>query len=275
MTHRWTRLVLAPAVALTAGGCLATRGDVEKLQLAVRALQDSARSHQTRSDSATRALVRDATQQLAQQFTRQFTTVSDSVRGVSAAVQRLQGDVSLSMHELRTQLATVQEGIGQAQRRLQDVRTSVEASAAQAPSRPADPAAGTPGAGSGAPPAATLFSMGSRQLLNRATGSARENFQTLINEYPAHELAPRAQAYIAATFADEGNRQAADSVYALVVDKYPASEAAANALYKRASMAMDARDSARARALLQQLIDKYPKSEERQVAEELLKNIKP
>jgi TolA-binding protein len=40
-------------------------------------------------------------------------------------------------------------------------------------------------------------------------------------------------------------------------------------------MAMDARDSARARALLQQLIDKYPKSEERQVAEELLKNIKP
>lgn len=277
MSRRWTRVVLLPAVALTAGGCLATRGDVERLELTVRALQDAARMQQATSDSLTRALVREAGDQLAQQFARQFAVVSDSVRQVSAGVQRLQGDVTLSMHDLRTQLATVQEGIGQAQRRIQDVRTSVEASATQPAPRPADPGAAAPQAGTSqaAPPAAVLWSMGQRALLNRATASARENFQTLINVYPTDERVPGALANIAAAFADEGNRPAADSVYALVVERYPASDRAANALYKRAGLALDIKDTARARSLLQQVIDKYPKSDERQIAEELLKSLKP
>lgn len=122
---RWR--VFLPVALVAAGGCLATRSDVEQLQLGVNAMRDSLRAQQARSDSATRTVVREATQQLGQQFARQFSTLSDSVRVVSTGLQRLQGDVSLAMHDLRTQLVTVQEGIGVSQKGISDLRTTVEA----------------------------------------------------------------------------------------------------------------------------------------------------
>jgi TolA-binding protein len=100
------------------------------------------------------------------------------------------------------------------------------------------------------------------------------NFQTLIDQYPTHELVPKAQAKIAASFAAEGNRAAADSVYALVVQKYPASEDAPNALFKRARLAQDLKNIPQAIALFQQIVDKYPKSEERSVAADELQKLK-
>lgn len=272
-------LALLPVVVLTAGGCLATRGDIERLQIGLRASADSARIREARSDSATRAMIADATQLLSRQFTRDFNAVSDSVRGVAAGLQRLNGDVQLSMHDLRNQLTVVQEGIGQSQRRIADLRTQVEATAQAPVVRPADPAAMPAAAGaspvSGAPPAATLFQSGQASLLRNATGAARGSFQALVDNYPTHELAAEAFVKIGVSFAQEGNRTAADSVYGLVPEKYPASPPAATAVYKRAMLALDVKDNARGRALLQSIVDKYPKSDEAIVAQDLLKNLKP
>ncbi len=279
MIARLRTLALLPVVVLTAGGCLATRGDIEKLQLSLRASADSARIREARSDSATRAMIADATQLLSRQFTRDFNAVSDSVRAVAAGLQRLNGDVALSMHDLRNQLTVVQEGIGQSQRRINDLRTQVEATAQAPVVRPADPAAppvagGTPSA-PGAPPAATLFQSGKQSLLSNATAAARGSFQTLVDNYPGHDLAAEAYVNVGMSFAQEGNKTAADSVYALVPTKYPASAMAPNAVYKRAMLAIEVKDNARGRALLQSIIDKYPKSDEAVVAQDLLKNLKP
>jgi TolA-binding protein len=125
------------------------------------------------------------------------------------------------------------------------------------------------------PPAATLFQAGNASLLRNATGAARGSFQALVDNYPAHPLAPEAYVKLGISFAQEGNKTAADSVYALVPEKYPTSPSAATAVYKRAGLALGAKDNARYRALLQEVVDKYPKSDEAVVAQDLLKNLKP
>lgn len=285
-TLRTARLLL-PVAMLAAGGCLATRSDVEKLQLSVNAKLDSARVQQARADSMNRALLRDVTQQLGQQFARAFAAVSDSLRQVAAAVsriERVQGDMTLTMHDFRTQLVAVQEGVGLSQRRIADLRTSVEAVAAapivQAPAA----SSGTPAGGRGAapsggtataPPAAVLWESGNASLTKGATGAARESFQALVTNYPSYERTPEAQMYIADAFAQEGNRPAADSVYALVVATYPtATEVAARSLFKRAKLAVEAGSPDRARALYQDIITKYPRSTLRELADVELKSLR-
>lgn len=291
MTHvRRLRLGL-PVALLATGGCLATRSDVEKLQLSVTAMQESMRAEQVRSDSTTRALLRAATQQLAQQFDRHFANVSDSVRAVSAGLQRLQGDVQLSMVELRRDMVVVQEGIGISQRRIQDLKATVEAipvaPATQPAPAPGAAPGGAPGAApgaaqagtaapppSGAPPAATLWSLARGQLISGATGSARNGFQTLVNEYPNHERAPDSQMFIAETYAAEGNRPAADSVYAMVVTMYPGTDSAARSIWKRANLAIEVSDKPRAIGLLQQIVDSYPRSDVYENAADLLRTLR-
>ena len=239
-------------------------------------MQESVRAEQVRSDSITRALLRSVSQQLGQQFDREFAAMSDSVRGVTAGLQRLQGDVTLSMAELRRDMVAVQEGIGMSQRRIQELRTTVEATAVAPPAPPpvaTGDSAGRPQA-SNAPPAATLFTLARQQLTTGATGAARNGFQTLVTEYPAHERAPESQMYIAETYYQERNRPAADSVYALVVQKYPGTEAASRSLWKRANLAVEASDKERATTLFQELVDKYPRSNEYELAVEMLRTLK-
>lgn len=267
---------LLPVAVLATGGCLATRGDVQRLQLTLLERQEAMRAEQARADSVNRQLIRTATQQLAQQFNREFAAVSDSVRQVAMGLNRLQGDFTLAMHDLRGQLVSVQEGIGQSQRRIQDLRTTVEAVSTPPPVAPSPTAGAAPGAGrgGGAPPAAQLFELARSQLRSGATAAARQGFETLVAEYPTHDRASEAQMYIADAFHQEGNRPAADSVYALVAARYPGTESASRSLYKRAVFAMEAGDRPRAAALAQEIVDKYPRANERDLAEDMLRTLR-
>lgn len=265
--------VLLPAALLATGGCLATQGDIEKLQLTLKAMQDSMRVREARSDSAQAQLIRltaqQQSQQLSQQFSREFNLLSDSVRQVSSSLQRLQGDVTLAMHDLRSQLTIVQEGIGQSQKRIQDLKSSVESAAPTMPA-PAPAAAqgkGTAIAAPAAPPAAQLFTSGRTSLISNATGAARDAFQTLLDNYPNYDRAGEAQMFIADAYAQEGNRAAADSVYALVVTKYPGTSEASRSLYKRAMALKEAGQTAAALKLFEEIVAKYPRSDMRELAD--------
>ena len=269
--NRGRRLLatLLPAALLATGGCLATSGDIEKLQLSIRVMQDSMRVREARSDSMQIAAIRAASLQLSQQFSRDFAVVSDSVRQLSAGVQRLQGDLSLSMHDLRTQLVTVQEGMSLSRKGLQDLRSTVEA-VGPGPVAPPPGAKPSDAAAQSAPPAGQLFSMGRKSLISNATGAARDAFQTLVTTYPTHELAGEAQMYIGDAFAQEGNRAAADSVYAVVVAKYAGRPEASRSLYKRAMALKEAGQVAQARKLFQEIVDKYPSADVKPLADEEL-----
>ena len=253
-----TRLrVLAPALALVAGGCLASKTDVALLQADIRAIRDQS----ARGDSAQRL----QTEQVLAQVIR----ANDSVRAVSARLAKLQGDIANDHHEMGIQILQIQELSGQSQRRLQELRASLE-DRTQAATQPVpgdtSKAAAGPGPGQ-------LFQSSLDQLRRGSIGVARSGFEELLRTYPTSEDAPEAMVYIAETYAAERNQAAADSVYGLVVQRYPRSPKAATALYKRALVLKSAGQNAAARASLERIVREYPRSDEASLAREQLRTL--
>ena len=249
--------LLAPALALVAAGCLASKTDVALLQADIHALRDQS----ARGDSAQRMQV--------EQVLAQVIRANDSVRAVSARLAKLQADVVNDHHEMGVQILQIQELSGQSQRRLQELRASLE-DRTQAATQPApgDTAKPAPGPGPG-----QLFQSSLDQLRRGSVGVARGGFEELLRTYPNSEDAPEAMVYIAETYAAERNQAAADSVYGLVVQRYPKSPKAATALYKRALVLKSAGQNAAARASLERIVREYPRSDEAALAREQLRTL--
>ena len=270
MTRRLARLLIAPAAILAAGACFATRSDVRVLQDDIGRLQASA-GRAARADTL-------QSQQL-QQIVRALGAVSDSLRLATLSLQRFQGDVSMSMHGVESQLLTIQELTGQSRKQLDAMRAQIEARANEptvpvaATGAPAVPGA-APTAGQAAPGPYQLMELGTQQLKKGAASAARAAFSDLLTQYPGSDLVPEAQYKIAEAFTSAGSAVEADSVYALVADRYPASEFAPNAIYKRALALKVAGQTRQARTLLQQVLDKYPRSDAAILAASLIRDLK-
>jgi len=284
----------AAFASLAAAGACATRSDVRVLQNDLRVM----RMESMQSDSA-RRLQLDA-------VIAALGRTQDSLRLMHAQVVKFQGDSRGEMYALGQQLIQIQELTGQSQRRLQELRGSLEQRAAetQAPvavppataqpsAQPqASPAPSVPAPNAGAPPVAAqpnaaapvnaapagpgpnqLFQLALDQLRRGSAVAARSGFQDLLRQYPSSDVAPEAQFYIAQSFETEGSIAAADSAYALVVSRYPQSARAPSALYKRA-LALQAQGKVQAaRAALSQVIRQYPRSDEAVLARDRLRTL--
>jgi tol-pal system protein YbgF len=254
---------LAPLAALLLGGCLASKNDVVLLQNQLGAMQAAS----ARADTARAAQIDRVLAQVIQS--------NDSVRAVSGRLAKLQSSVATDHYEMGRQILQIQELSGQSQRRLQELRASLEersqmAAAAPAPipgdtTRPAPAPAG--------PGPAQLFQTSLDQLRRGSSSVARSGFEELLRSYPQSEDAPEALVYIAETYAAEKNAAAADSVYALVVDRYPTSPKAATALYKRALAFRAAGRTTAARAAFDRVIREHPRSDEATLAREQLRTL--
>ncbi len=250
----------APAAALLLVSCLASKGDVALLQVELRSM----RAASAQADVAQRAQVDLALSLL--------TRVNDSVRAVSTRLAKLQGDVQNDHYEMGRQILQLQELSGQSQRRLQELRASLEernqAAAAPAPV-PGDTTRPSPAG----PGPAQLFQSSLDQLRRGSSSVARGGFEELLKNYPSYEDAPEAMVYIAETYAKERNQVAADSVYGLVVQRYPKSPKAATALYKRALSVKAAGQNAAARAAFERILRDFPNSDEAALAREQLRTL--
>jgi tol-pal system protein YbgF len=254
-----TRLrVLAPAFALVAAGCLASKTDIALLQSDIQAM----RTQSARGDSAQRQQI--------EQVLSQVIRANDSVRAVSARLAKLQADVVNDHHEMGVQILQIQELSGQSQRRLQELRASLEDRTQAAAQPVAGDTTKTVAAGPGP---GQLFQSSLDQLRRGSIGVARGGFEELLRTYPNSEDAPEAMVYIAETYAAERNQAAADSVYGLVVQRYPRSPKAATALYKRALVLKAAGQNAAARASLERIVRDYPRSDEASLAREQLRTL--
>jgi tol-pal system protein YbgF len=294
-------VVLVAVMLLASGGCFATREDVRLLQTDVR----TARAERAASDSAVRA-------QLAV-VEASLTLANDSIRALGARVTRMQGDVRGDLYSLGQQLITIQELSGQSQRRLQELRASLEernqqgvvgstlepgasgpaaaggvrGPVAGVPAGPGGVSAGSPtalpsvspagsvsGPAPGVPGPNALFQLALDQLRRGSAGAARAGFTELLRQYPQADIADEVQFYLAEALAAEGNVAAADTAYAAVVTRYPGSPRAATAMYKRAMTLERGGNTAGARAVLQELVARYPRSDEAALARERLRTMK-
>jgi tol-pal system protein YbgF len=271
---------IAPVALVATGACFATQSDVRVLQTDVQNL----RAERARQDSVM--------QQRFQELMASLQTTNDSVRSLSNRVTRLQGDVRGDLFQMNQQLLQIQELSGQSQRRLQELRSSLEARQQDVPpvtpptppsQTPRDSAAGAapgaqmPAAAAPSGPVAAspgpnqLFQSSLDQLRRGSPGSARRGFEELLRLYPTSELAGEAQFYIGEALAGEGNLAAADTAYGTVVARYSESARAPTALYKRALLLQQRGNVAMARTALNELVRRYPRSDEAQLARDRLR----
>jgi tol-pal system protein YbgF len=254
---------VAPAAALVVSGCLASKRDVFMIQNQLSTMQVAS----ARADSARRVQVDAVLEQLVQ--------TNDSVRAVGARLAKLQSTVATDHYEMGRQILQIQELSGQSQRRLQELRASLEERNQNAAAAVPVPA-GTPDSLRPAPPVpgpAQLFQSSLEQMRRGSMTVARNGFEELLRSYPSSEDAPEAMIYIAATYAAERNQVAADSVYGLVVQRYPSSPKAATALYKQALSMREAGRTTSARAAFERIVKDYPRSDEAALAREQLKTL--
>jgi len=256
------RFLASRSVVLALGttGCLASTGDIRTLQDELRALRSSiAQTDTTRRAQADTALMLIA-------------RANDSLRLLSTRFSAFQANVSGGMYDMNRQLLQIQELSGQSQRRLQELRASMESRNDALTTSP--PAAADSAKPQGAPGPAQLFQIAFDQMQRGSFGVARSSFQDLLVRYPKFEEAPSAQLYIGQSFAEEKNTAAADSVYQLVVSKYPQSKAAPTALYKYALSLIAQKKNTPARAALNRIVKDYPSSDEASLARDLLRTTK-
>lgn len=259
-----TSCLASASVVLASGttGCMASKGDVRVLQDELRALRSSI----AQTDTSRRAQADTAMMLIAR--------ANDSLRALSTRFSAFQANVSGGMYDMNRQLLQIQELSGQSQRRLQELRASMESRAesmaAQPPST-AVPDTTKPAAGPGP---AQLFQVAFDQMQRGSFGVARSGFQELVDKYPTFDAVPSAQLYIGQSFAEEKNVAAADSVYQLVAAKYPQSKAAPTALYKFALSLIAQKKTAPAKAALSRIVKDYPNSDEASLARDLLRTTK-
>jgi TolA-binding protein len=256
--RRWAAGLVA-LVGPSLGACVATRGDVRLLQDEMRALRGTIAA----ADTARRAQ--------ADSILLTMARANDSLRALSARVSRVQAaqaDATGTLYDIGRQLITIGELSGQSQRRLQELRASLENRAQETASAMQDT---TTGAGAALPGPNSLFELARDQLARGSPRAAREALDTLIVRYPTADVVPAAQFFVAEAYAREGRRAAADSVYTLVATKYPRSDRAPTALYKLALARRDAGQRAAAQTLLERIVREYPRTDEAVFAREQLR----
>ena len=264
------RAAAAAALAWATTGCFASIAQVDEVRDEVNVVRT-----ETAASDSVRAM------QMVQILSN-LRAINDSIAALSTRLSRVRADAQGDIRGLRQEVNQVQEISGQSQRRLQEMRATLDQRnrqpTPQSPTltRPAGDTVPAPQSAviqpaEDAPGANELFQLGRDQLLRGGNRAARAAFADLLKRFPSSELAADAQFYIAEAYAAEGNTAAADSAYAAVVSGYGESPRASTALYKRGVMQQTAGRTSAARRHYTELIRRYPSSDEAELARERLR----
>jgi tol-pal system protein YbgF len=262
--HRVLALALLPALA----GCLATKRDLQDLQLRM----DNDRAEQNR--------------QIQQLITR-TQAMLDSLSGQNA---RLRADVANRLLAVDRQLVQIQALGGQSQQQIRDLQRQLEQraqeardaqasadSAADAPA-PERTAADTPrptttperpattprrdDSGAVSPDEAYTTALGA--FRRGSMQAARGGFQEFLRIAASDPRAAQAQYYIGETYTTDPD--AAIAAYQRVVERWPASASAPAALLRIARLELARGDRTAARGHLNQIVRSYPRSDQAEEA---------
>ena len=257
MSHvRRTALALASLAGLAA---CASPSDVRRVQNEVALLRaESARQDSVR---ATRL----------SEIIRLQQRIMDSL---GLAMGSLKGDTQQDLYNIQQQLVQLQELTGQSQQRLSELRTQLEARAAQ--QSDATTPSGAPAPGDTAQPsggsasADAMYEASLAQLRRGSTTTARLGLREMLKTYPNSPRASDALYFIGQSFSAD-NPDSAGVYYSQVVDQYPTSARAPSALYNLGLLAERRKDTAKAKDAYQRVVQKYPQSDEAALARDRLK----
>jgi tol-pal system protein YbgF len=193
---------------------------------------------------------------LAAQVTDLEESVSTALEAQEALFVTIRGDLLRQLDDMERQLVEIQELLGQSQIVLQNLRERMELR--QAVREEMEPMLPTDSVGV----AGAEVERGGREAYN----TARSGFQEFLVDYPADELAPDAQYYLAETYRMEGDANLALREYNRVVELYPNSRAAPTALYKAGLLQVEQGNRDSACQYFQRVLAGYPRSDESRLA---------
>ncbi len=251
-------------IAITSGAC-ATKNDVDRLSGEIASLSAA-------QDSLV-ALLGEIERTLLVEFEKEQSLVMAS-----------RGDLQRQLNDMEVQLVQIQELLGQSQIVLRSLRqqagqrplTADAVAAGQGDTE--DGAGGDPGSAGAVIPAsvgtrrtdapAVLYGAAIEQFRRGAYTTARSGFEEFLVAYPADELAPDAQFYVAETYREGGDTERALRGYSRVVELYPNSAAAPTALYKAGLLQVEQGNKDFACEYFQRVLAGYPRSDEARLARE-------
>jgi len=252
-------LIAAGLAASGLAGC-ASKSDLQLVQGEVALL----RAETSRRDSTHAAQLADVIQTQRQ--------IMDSLAVTRRTMTQVRGNFSQDLYNIQQQLVQLQELTGQSQQRLSELRTQLEARAAQNETGPAPAAPGDtaqPAAASSAS-ADAMYEASLAQLRRGSTSTARLGLREMLRTYPNSPRTPDALYFIGQSFSAE-NPDSAGVYYSQVVDQYPTSARAPSALYNLGLLAERRKDTAKAKDAYQRVVQKYPQSDEAALARDRLK----
>jgi len=246
------------AAALAVAGC-ATKGDMRNLQLEVRALaarQDSLMTELRRETRSTQDTVR----QQANELFDFRGDLASTLRSISESLTRLEaisGENQRGIAGMRDQLANLRRG-------------SVSGPPAGAGVETGDEPAGAD-TGGGDPRA--MFDAGVAQFNRGSLTSARQAFQSFLQAYPTHALAPDAHYFLADILYQENRLQEAFDGFNEIPQLFPTAAKVPDALYRMGSIQLELGNTAEARATLERVVNTYTDSDAATLAADKLRDI--
>jgi tol-pal system protein YbgF len=190
-------------------------------------------------------------------------------RGISGRV-----DLQRQIEDLNVALAQLIELTGETQRQLSLLRESGSGGSHSGPVGGQDAAGGgevgalaaNPTGGDGAGQGQQLYEAALRQFRRESYATARAGFEEFLGRFPNHELAPDAQYFMAETFANSEDPEAALAEYARILELYPNSRRAPTALYKSGVIELQRGNVDDARTFFTRVVQGYPNSDEVELA---------
>jgi tol-pal system protein YbgF len=247
-------VLAATAAALTVAGC-ATKSDV-------RDLQDELRALAARQDSLMGELRRATLQ------------TQDTIRGQSLQLFDFRGEIFRQLREIQDGLDRVEALAGENQRGIVGVRDQL-ANLRRMPT--VAPGGGSEGVGepiAGGGDAAEVFNAGVEALRRQSLTTARAAFESFLETYPTHELAPDAHFYLADILEQEGHTDEALAAFQEIPALFPTASRVPDALYRSALLQIERGETSAARAILERIVNTYPGTGAATLAEDRLREIR-
>jgi tol-pal system protein YbgF len=245
----WTAPLCLLACSLLASACVATKGDVRKLQTELAVLRAQ----------------KDSLERVAARLNR---TLQDSLQENNELLRKMHGQIVNQLSSVQDLILTVQQMSGQNEQRIAQLREQIEQSRQQS----VIPPGGGPGSAA-AGDIEKMFADGMSRL-DDSPAIARVAFQQIVADFPSHGRAADAQFYIAETYYKEKNYEQAYRQFELVVESFPDAPKAPAALMRAGAIAEERRDPTKARGYYQQVANRYSRTDEARQARQAIARLR-